>query len=618
MGKIVIADEVFTVRESLAICLRGEHDVKTASSWDEAVEAASEAHLLIAGFSQAALDRRAQAALERLPPSCKILLLGQPIGCDLTRLTGRSHAVAFLTKPFDISVLREEIRSLLSRPQPPEVASSEESWRRFLQPPFVPAKAAFLLGRALSCDIPVLLVGEKGTGKRRIAHALHRLRGGCHLLHLTPEDYRTPLLEVLDARLAKAPPLGALTLYLEDVEALGPSAQTDLLSALDSGLAGPRSAVPLWVVASTTRTMDALAATGRFSQELAYRLGSLCVYLPPLRERGAELPTLIELVGSLVSEKLALREPIRLSPCALELLSRYFWFGNLPELESVLARSAALNPGGEITAETLRFTPLQPERLSQEAPAQGEAASVPSPLFSAPTLAAVEAFLGQLAHELKNPMVTIKTFAQQAHAMLADPVSLADFQRLVNEAVERMDELLERLLEFSRYRQPVPHEIDLGEVVTSALAGLREPLSRRGLAVREHLEAGCRARADERQLGFALTLLFEALSSELPAGAAVEVRAAPDGVITVSAWSDFSPIREISELGVTPANRAAFTLAPLRAALAALLIERNGGSLVRECQEGAKTVISIRLPADASTLMGGGGGDGKATRLDRR
>jgi len=618
MGRIVIADEVFTVRESLALCLRGEHDVKTASSWNEAVEAASQADLLVAGFSRATLDRGAQAALERLPQTCKILLLGQPSGSDLARLTSRYHAVAFLTKPFDISVLREEIRSLLSRPQPPEAVPSGENWRRFLEPPFVPAKAAFLLGRALSSDIPVLLIGEKGTGKRRIAHALHRLRGGRHLLHLTREDYRKPLLEVLDDRLPKAPPPGVLTLYLEDVEALSAPAQTDLLSALDSGLAKPCSAVRLWVVSSTTKTLDALAATGRFSRELAYRLGSLCVYLPPLRERGAELPTLIELVGSLVSEKLALREPIRLSPCALELLSQYLWFGNLPELESVLARSAVLSPGGEITEEALRFTPLEPQGVWQEAPAQRKATSVSTPPSSATMLPAVEALLGQLAHELKNPMVTIKTFAQQAHAMLADPVSLADFQRLVNEAVERMDELLERLLEFSRYRQPVPQQIDLGEVVTSALASVREALSQRGLAVREHLEARCWARADEHQLGFALTLLFEALSSELPPGAAVEVSTAPDGLITVSAWSDFSPIREISELGVTPANRSPYTLAPLRAALAALLIERNGGSLVRECTEGAKTVISIRMPGDANTLTRGGGGDGKATRLDRR
>lgn len=618
MGKIVIADEVFTVRESLAICLRGEHDVKTASSWNEAVEAAPQADLLIAGFSRATLDRRAQEALERLPPRCRILLLGQPIGCDLTRLTGRSHAVAFLTKPFDISVLREEIRSLLSRPQSPEVVPSEKSWRRFLEPPFVPAKAAFLLGRALSCDIPILLVGEKGTGKRRIAHALHRLRGGRHLLHLTPDDYCKPLHEVLYDRLPKGATLGALTLYLEDVEALGTSVQTDLLSVLDPGMGGLGSAIRLWVVASSTKTADALAATGRFSQELAYRLGSLCVHLPPLRERGAELPTLIELVGSLVSEKLALQEPIRLSPSALQLLSRYFWFGNLPELESVLARSAALNPGGEITEEALRFTALEAEPLSQVVPAQRELPSAPTPLFSSPALAAVEALIGQLAHELKNPMVTIKTFAQQAHAMLADPASLADFQRLVNEAVERMDELLERLLEFSRYRQPVPQEIDLGEVAAAALARVREALIQRGVEIREHLEAGCWARGDERQVGFALTLLFEALLSELRAGAAVEVSAAQDGGITISASSDYSPIRDLSELGASPAHDAGFTLAPLRAALAALLIERNGGSLVRESREGTKTVVSIRMPGDANTLMRGGGGDGKATRLDRR
>lgn len=210
------------------------------------------------------------------------------------------------------------------------------------------------LGRA-----PVLLRGEPGVGKQRLATRIHAASPRrdmplvvCHCGAVPPErleaelrGYRKgafPGAVQTQKGLFEQAHLG--TLFLDAVEKLSPGAQAALLRLLQkrevTRLGGTEAATAdVRVIAASGAPLEELAAGGDFSPDLLARLNVCALRIPPLRERREDIIPLAEH---------ALREHAgrsgqavrRVSHPALELLSRYYWPGNVPELKSCLARAA--------------------------------------------------------------------------------------------------------------------------------------------------------------------------------------------------------------------------------------------------------------------------------------
>jgi signal transduction histidine kinase len=144
------------------------------------------------------------------------------------------------------------------------------------------------------------------------------------------------------------------------------------------------------------------------------------------------------------------------------------------ELEAVLTRTLTLHRPTVVEAEQLVFLPEAAAVAVAErttiAPAVGR--PTVAPLGSTEALAGLdlEVVLGELAHELRNPMVTIKTVAQHLDGLLADSEARARFSVLMAEAVGRMDGLLETLLDFARFRAPLAQSVDIEKVLDRVLA----------------------------------------------------------------------------------------------------------------------------------------------------
>src|SRR5207244_169337 len=198
--------------------------------------------------------------------------------------------------------------------------------------------------------------------------------------------------------------------------------------------------------------LRAPAAAGRLLlaralHALAGREGSLVVATgrrPPLDRVPAGSALYLDVAalapdGALALEAL-LAAPPRRAADALDRLVAHAWPGDLAELEAVLAR-ALLLAGGVVEAAHLD--------LAAEPPAAVAAAPA-----TAPGDAALEYLLAELAHELRNPLVTIKTFADHLPALLEDAELRARFATLTSEAIERMDGLLENVLAFARLGAP--------------------------------------------------------------------------------------------------------------------------------------------------------------------
>ncbi|MEW6693708.1 MAG: sigma 54-interacting transcriptional regulator [Pseudomonadota bacterium] len=214
--------------------------------------------------------------------------------------------------------------------------------------------------RAAQTSSPVLLLGETGTGKELLAHAIHAAsaRSGRAFVGVNIAAVPETLLEAEFFGVAPGAYTGADrkgrdgkfkladggTLFLDEVGDTPLSVQAKLLRVLQEGEIEPLGSnrvvpIDVRVIAATSRDLAQLVAQGRFREDLYYRLNVLPIRVPPLRERRADIPLLVDML----CEDIALRsgtEPLELTPAALALLTQQPWRGNVRELRNALEQIA--------------------------------------------------------------------------------------------------------------------------------------------------------------------------------------------------------------------------------------------------------------------------------------
>jgi transcriptional regulator with PAS, ATPase and Fis domain len=252
--------------------------------------------------------------------------------------------------------------------------------------------------RAAQSSSPVLLLGETGTGKELLAHAIHasspRAKGPLVSVNIAavPET----LLEAEFFGVAPGAYTGADrkgrdgkfkladggTLFLDEIGDMPLGLQAKLLRALQEGEMEPLGSNRLLpfdvrVIAATSRDLVQLVQTGQFREDLFYRLNVLPLRLPPLRERASDIPALIEVLA----EELALRSHLphpEWSAQAIALLSAQHWPGNVRELRNVIEQLLLRNDTGVLDAPEVasvlresglrQITPVATPPLTPHAP----------------------------------------------------------------------------------------------------------------------------------------------------------------------------------------------------------------------------------------------------------
>lgn len=246
--------------------------------------------------------------------------------------------------------------------------------------------------RAAQSGSPVLLLGETGTGKELLAHAIHAASGRASGPFVSVNIAAVPdtLLEAEFFGVAPGAYTGAErkgrvgkfkladggTLFLDEIGDMPPGLQAKLLRALQEGEIEPLGSNQLVpfdarVVAATSRDLPALVASGQFREDLYYRLNVLPVRVPPLRERRGDIPALIEVLGEDMAHRGS--PPPELSASAVALLAAQQWRGNIRELRNVLEQAA-------LSADSDRLDAGQMEALlRQSGLAQIQPALPPEP-----------------------------------------------------------------------------------------------------------------------------------------------------------------------------------------------------------------------------------------------
>ena len=244
------------------------------------------------------------------------------------------------------------------------------------------------IGRVAAQDVPVLITGESGTGKELVARAIyqHGPRAKAPFLALNCAAIPENLLEselfghekgsftgADRRRIGKFEQCNGGTLFLDEVGDMPPGLQAKVLRLLQEqafervgGNETVRTDVRL--IAATHRDLKAWSEEGKFRPDLYYRLGVFTIHLPPLRERGDDLPMLVQHYLRRFSRELG-REAREVTPEAMERLRAYPWPGNIRELQSVL-KQALLRSTGPVLVPA--FLPdLAPRKAVEPATALG-------------------------------------------------------------------------------------------------------------------------------------------------------------------------------------------------------------------------------------------------------
>jgi len=226
------------------------------------------------------------------------------------------------------------------------------------------------LHKAADTDVPILIQGETGTGKEIIAQYIHRnsLWGEGPLVKISCPAIPAALVETElfgfeegaftgadRVKKGKVESAHGGTLFLDEIAEMDPNLQAKLLQVLQdanfSRVGGLETkSVQVRVLCTTNRNLNDELAAGRFRQDLFYRINGLCVHLPPLRERIADIPLLSQHFIQLFNAKFKRSMPPLSTEC-LQLLFTYPWPGNIREFENLMSEYVAFGSEKVISEE---------------------------------------------------------------------------------------------------------------------------------------------------------------------------------------------------------------------------------------------------------------------------
>ncbi len=268
-----------------------------------------------------------------------------------------------IRRAYEKRALQQEnvrLQTRLSRREEfPEIVSVSPEMQKVLE----------MVSKVAATESSVLITGDSGTGKELVARALHRLseRAEGPLTDINCAAIQENLLEselfghergaftgAMSRKLGLFELADGGTLFMDEIGELEPRLQSKLLRALETGeffrVGGTQKVhADIRLVAATNRDIEAAVADGVFREDLFYRINTLTVHIPPLRDRPSDIPIL----ANHFLKRQAGNKPLELSQSAHEALLQYSWPGNVRELRNVMERVAILRAGEEIRPEDL-------------------------------------------------------------------------------------------------------------------------------------------------------------------------------------------------------------------------------------------------------------------------
>jgi two-component system response regulator PilR (NtrC family) len=389
-GRILVVDDEMSMREVLEITLRQEgYEITLADGGEAALGILDAAtfDLVLTDLRMPGIDGiGVLRAVKERAPGTAVLMLTAFASTDTAVEAMKLGAYDYVTKPFKLDELRLTIASALERKR---LREENQALRRQLQrerglPNFVGRSRKMLevfetIRKIADSPSNVMITGETGTGKELVAQAIHQesprrdrpfVSVNCGAI---PEGLMESELfghvkgsftgAVSDTRGLFSAADGG-TLFLDEITEIPPPVQVKLLRAIQERsirrVGDTRDLrVDVRLIAASNRDLVPAVAEGILREDLFYRLNVIPIHLPPLRERGDDLPLLVNHFVQKLAR--ATGKDVRgISPEALAVLEQHRWPGNVRELENAIERAVVLGTGPTLQADALPTELLRP------------------------------------------------------------------------------------------------------------------------------------------------------------------------------------------------------------------------------------------------------------------
>jgi DNA-binding NtrC family response regulator len=387
-GKILIVDDETELRELLVTVLEEQYDVSQAETAAELqknfFQNAPDVVLLDVQLPDAnGLDLLPQ--LKKSWPETEVIVLTGHGTVAMAVEAGRRGAYNFLSKPFETEKLLADVKCAIERK---EQNAENNTLRRALETMSGSASPIFrstamqtvvrTVERIATSDVAILITGESGSGKEVIADLVHSLspRSKNRIIKINCAALPRELIESELFGSVKGAFTGATadreglfrqaeggTLFLDEISEMPIDTQSKLLRVLQDQEVRPVGGKTGYktncrILASTNRRPEAAIKEGKLREDLFYRISTIAVHLPPLRERRDDIMPLANAFLKRFSAQ-ASRDIRGFKPDAMDRLTAFDWPGNIRQLQNEIQRAVLLCEGNEIAAADLSISNVQ-------------------------------------------------------------------------------------------------------------------------------------------------------------------------------------------------------------------------------------------------------------------
>lgn len=384
-GKILIVDDNKSVLSALEILLQFEYEkVETISNPNQLSSFPN-----LEEFDIVLLDMNFSAGvntgneglfwnreIKKRAPNTSVIMMTAYGAVDLAVQALKEGAADFILKPWNNDKLLVTIRSAYSlRNSQKEIHQLKEKESSLKQ--IINQKKNYIIGNSKSLtsvlnlvgkvaktDVNVLVTGENGTGKELIARELHRLSGrkneifiGVDMGSISETLFESELFghakgaftDAKEDRPGKFEAANGGTLFLDEIGNLSLQTQAKLLSVIQNKevvRVGTNKTIPVNIrlICATNSNLEKMVAEGLFREDLLYRINTIQVEVPPLRERDGDVLILADFYLKKFMSKYG-KHGLRINNIAQEKLTNYSWPGNVRELQHTMERAVILCEG---------------------------------------------------------------------------------------------------------------------------------------------------------------------------------------------------------------------------------------------------------------------------------
>lgn len=397
-GTILIVDDNKGVLASLELLLETEFsEIKTAANPNQIISILNTSSIDViildmnftAGINNGNEGLYWLKRIRELAPSLPVVMLTAYGDVELAVKALKNEATDFLLKPWDNQTLVRKIKEAFGNKKKNKVAaiSSGNKSQMIVGNSLAMQQLMKMVIKVARTEANILITGENGTGKEMLAREIHRLsvRRDKNMVTVDMGAISESLFEselfghergsftdAYESRPGKFEAASGSSLFLDEIGNLSLPMQAKLLTVLQSRKitrigSNKVISIDIRLISATNRNIQAMVETGAFREDLLYRLNTIHLEIPPLRERGEDIHLFIDYFLQRYAIKYK-RKNISLHEHALQKLCSYHWPGNIRELEHTIEKAIILCEGDMIRPKDIFVKQTWSPQLSTTVP----------------------------------------------------------------------------------------------------------------------------------------------------------------------------------------------------------------------------------------------------------